>query len=72
MRAFKVSDLLAIRLPSTDFITIHALVDSERDGFTAVSVSKNNFNILQLAVINKFYNVVNYILSEHKVIASNR
>jgi hypothetical protein len=72
LRAFKVSDLLSLRGPASDFIYTHVPAEHERDGFYQTTTSKGNLNVLQMAVINKFYTVVNYILSEHRIIASNR
>lgn len=72
LRAYKVSDLVNLRGPASEFATLHALVDNERTQFTAVTTSQSNFNILQLAAVYGYYTVVNYILSEHKIIASNK
>jgi hypothetical protein len=70
LRAFKVSDLLALRGPSGEYITMQ--VKTPYGDFSSVTVSKDQLNIVQLAVQSGFYNVVNYIFSEHRVIASNR
>lgn len=72
LRAFKVSDLLAIRGPSGEYIHTQVKAEYGYGDFSSVTISKDQLNILQLAVHCGFYNVVNYIFSEHRVIASNR
>lgn len=69
LKEYKLTDLMFLRGSPTEMHMIHR-AGEDRVSFTEHALSDNYLNLLQLAAINGHYELVRYILLEHKIFSN--
>ena len=71
LKAYKLTDIMFLRGSSNEYHNIYRYYESSRT-FTEVQVNDSSFNILQLACLGGHYDLVKYIMLEHKIFSNSR
>lgn len=71
LRAYRLTDIMFIRGSPSEFYTIHRIAGDRRT-FQEVVVSASLLNLLQLATLGGQYELVKYLLLEHKILSNTK